>query len=131
MWRSLAGITLGACGVVLAGLLLWPRTSVTDSAIDERQASAERIQAERRVALEQSLGRAVDDAERLSREVSEGHRRIRELERASQVAVGSSERVVIIVGELGSGIEKAFRLAGILDEAIRGLPESIRGPSKD
>jgi len=123
----LAGIVMGACGVLLAGLLLRAGPSATDGAIDEQRASAERIQAERRVILEQSIVRAADDAERLSREVSEGHRRIREFERASQAAVGASDRAVVIVGELGNGIEKAYRLSEILNDAIGRLPESIRG----
>lgn len=118
--RFISGFALGACGVVLAGLLLNPSPSATDRAIDEQRARAERIEAEHRVVVEQSLIRVAADAERVGRELSAAHRRIVQLEGSSQIAVGTSERVVVLVGDMGSGLEKAYRLSEILDDAIRG-----------
>ena len=57
MWRYLACIALGACGVLLAGLVLHPGPSASDRAIEAQRANAARIQSEYLVTVEQSNGR--------------------------------------------------------------------------
>ncbi len=120
MWRFLAGFTVGACGLLLAGLLLWPRTSATDSAIDNARASASRNEALERDGLRLGLEASEKRGLELASDLRASEKRSGELAAGLAEMANRGDSVVIRLDEGNEGLGRALEIIDRIIEARSG-----------
>ena len=120
VWRFFLGIALGACGVLLAGLLLCPRTSSSDSAIDNARASASRNEALECDGLRLSLEASEKRGTELASDLRASEKRSGELAAGLAKMADRGSSVVIRLDEGTEGLRRALEILDRIIEARRG-----------